>query len=150
VDECGIKEELKREFGRAGRGTKVEDTKRGRKFHRVNLAAAEIHVKDEVKIIAPLCYTGSMNGGYFEMWVEDYLLPAVDKGSTIIMDNARFHRKSKLEEICKLAKINLLFLPPYAPDYNPIEKSWANMKRELRDTASIYELLENAIYNYWY
>jgi transposase len=149
VDECGIKEDLKREFGRAERGTKVEDTKRGRKFHRVNLVAAEIHMKNEIKKIAPLCYTGSMNGEYFEMWVEDYLLPAVDEGSTIIMDNARFHRKSKLEAICNPAKINLLFLPPYSPDYNPIEKSWANMKHELCDTAPIYGLLETAIYNYW-
>jgi transposase len=90
-----------------------------------------------------------MNGEYFEMWVKDHLLPAVGAGSTIIMDNASFHRKSKLEEICKPEKINLLFLPPYSPDYNPIEKSWANMKRELRDTAPIYGLLETAIYNYW-
>jgi transposase len=149
VDECGIKEELKREFGRAERGTKVEDTKHGRKFHRVNLVAAQIHGKKEVKKIAPLCYTRSMNGEYFEMWVKDHLLPAVDAGSTIIMDNASFHRKSKLEEICKTAEISLLFLPPYSPDYNPIEKSWANMKRELRDTAPIYGLLETAIYNYW-
>ncbi|MDR2476166.1 MAG: transposase, partial [Treponema sp.] len=40
-------------------------------------------------------------------------------------------------------------LPPYSPDFNPIEKDWANMKRNLRDIAPLYGLLETAIYNYW-
>ena len=49
------------------------------------------------------------------------------------------------------AKANgsLLFLPPYSPDVNPIEKDWTNMKRDLRDTAPLYGLLETAIYSYW-
>jgi transposase len=43
----------------------------------------------------------------------------------------------------------LLFLPPYSPDFNPIEKEWADMKRGLRDTAPLYALFETAIYKYW-
>jgi hypothetical protein len=49
VDECGINEDLKREYGRALRGVKVEDVKRGRKFHRVNVVAAVIHDKKDKK-----------------------------------------------------------------------------------------------------
>jgi transposase len=88
-----------------------------------------------------------MNSVRFEEWVKDKLLPAVKKGSAIIMDNARFHRKKELEKIMKRAKVHL-FLPPYSPDLNPVEKLWANMKRNLRDTVPLYDLLQTAIYNY--
>jgi hypothetical protein len=53
VDECGINERLQREYGRALRGVKVEDTKRGHTFHRVNAAAAVIHGKKETRKTAP-------------------------------------------------------------------------------------------------
>jgi transposase len=131
VDECGIREDLKREHGRALRGKKVEDTKRGRAFHRVNVVAAEKHGKNGVRRIAPLCYQGTMTGERFEAWFKHHLLKAVRKGDTIIMDNARFHRKKVLAELCAIKKVHLLFLPPYSPDFNPIEKSWANMKSAL-------------------
>jgi transposase len=65
------------------------------------------------------------------------------------MDRARFHRGKQLEKICGKAKVNLLFLPAYSPDFNPIEKDWANMKRILRDTAPFCDLLQTAVYNYW-
>jgi transposase len=70
------------------------------------------------------------------------------KGMTVIMDNARFHCKQNHIAIAEKANVNRC-LPPYSPDFNPIEKDWANMKRNLRDTASLYGLLETAIYNYW-
>jgi transposase len=149
VDECGIKEHLKREYGRAFRGVKVEDTKRGRKLHRVNIVAAESCNKNKVKRFAPMCYHGSMNGERFEEWFKSSLLKSIGKDSVIIMDNASFHRKKELEKTCKEAKTGLLFLPPYSPDFNPIEKVWANMKRNLRDTAPIYDLLQTAIYKYF-
>jgi putative transposase len=72
----------------------------------------------------------------------------VEKGKTIIMDRASFHRKKQLEEACKKRGVNLLYLPPYSPDYNPVEKTWANMKKELRSTAPLHGLIETAIYAY--
>jgi transposase len=57
------------------------------------------------------------------------------------MYRASFHRKKQLEEICAKAEINLLFLPAYSLDFNPIEKKQANMKRALRDTAALCDLL---------
>jgi transposase len=149
VDECGIKEHLQREYGRALRGVKVEDTKRGHAFHRVNVVAAVIHGKKETKRIAGECYSGSMTGERFERWFEFKLLTNVKTGSVIIMDRASFHRKKQLEQICLKAKVNLLFLPAYSPDFNLIEKEWANMKRALRDTAPLCDLLQTAVYDYW-
>jgi hypothetical protein len=47
-------------------------------------------------------------------------------GGTVIMNRASFHRKKQPEELCAKAEVNLLFLPAYSPDFNPIEKDWAN------------------------
>jgi transposase len=63
-----------------------------------------------------------MNEIEFEEWFENGLLKSVEKGKTIIMDRTSFHRKKQLEEICKKQEVFLLYLPPYSPDFNPIEK----------------------------
>jgi hypothetical protein len=68
IDECGIKEHLKREYGRPARGVKVEDSKRGQTFHRVNVIAAATHGETGVKRLAPKCYQHSMTGEKFEGW----------------------------------------------------------------------------------
>jgi len=64
------------------------------------------------------------------------------------MDNAKFHRKNILRKIAR-GKVRLLFLPPYSPDYNRIEKSWANMKRHLRDNFQYFKFADSAIYDYF-
>jgi transposase len=90
-----------------------------------------------------------MTGERFELWFESNLLKNVNPGCSIIMDRASFHRKKQLEEMCVKAKVNLMFLPAYSPDFNPIEKDWANMKNALRDTAPLCDLLQTAVYDYW-
>jgi transposase len=87
---------------------------------------------------------------FFEGWFENNLLKAIPEGEgfTVIMDGASFHRKKRLRKLAR-GKIRLLFLPPYSPDYNPIEKSWANMKRFLRDNIQKFQSLSNAIYEYF-
>jgi transposase len=72
----------------------------------------------------------------------------VGEGMAVIMDKARFDRKQKGIERGDKAKVKVVFPPPYSPDFNPIEKDWSNMKRNLRDTAPHYGLLETAIYRY--
>ena len=64
------------------------------------------------------------------------------------MDNATFHRKKELRKIAR-GKVRLLFLPPYSPDYNPIEKSWANMKRFLRNNLKDFQSVVSGIYDYF-
>ena len=89
-----------------------------------------------------------MKGVRFEDWFENKLLQSVEKGKTIIMDRASFHRKKWLEEIGEKYAVFLLRLPPYSPDLNPIEKTGANMKKKLRDTAPLHRLIETALYAY--
>ena len=64
------------------------------------------------------------------------------------MDNASFHRKTRMHKLAR-RKVRLLFLPPYSPDYKSIEKSWANMKRFLRDNMQHFQDVDFAIYSYF-
>jgi transposase len=94
------------------------------------------------------CYRQSTNGDFFESWFEDCILKEVPTGYTVIMDNARFHRKEILRKMAR-GKVRLLFLPPYSPDYNPIEKTWANMKRYIGNNIQKYDSVESAVYGYF-
>ncbi|HFI0804009.1 TPA: transposase, partial [Streptococcus suis] len=58
--------------------------------------------------------------------------PNLETPCVIIMDNAKFHRMSKLKDLCEEQGHRLLPLPPYSPEYNPIEKTWAQIKKHLR------------------
>ena len=70
-----------------------------------------------------------MTSDFFEPWFKKVLLPTLDKPSVIIMDNAKFHRVRNLNDLCKEQGHRLLPLPPYSPEYNPIEKTWAHIKK---------------------
>jgi transposase len=96
-------------------------------------------------------YEHSTTAEVFERWFTEYLLAEIPEGEgfTIIMDNASFHRKTILRKLAR-GKVRLLFLPPYSPDYNSIEKSWANMKRYLRDNARDFRTLDCAIEHYFW
>jgi transposase len=75
-----------------------------------------------------------MNGRLFEGWLEHVFVPALKNPSksVLIIDNASCHRKNAIYDITDEYEFRILFLPPYSPDLNPIEKFWANVKRRLR------------------
>ena len=85
-------------------------------------------------IVAPLAYDGAMDSLLFETWFERCLLPALPKHTVIVMDNASFHRKTKLFPLAEQAGHRLIFLPAYSPELNPIEFFWSWLKRYLRKT----------------
>ena len=110
------------------RGEVIEDVKRGKKFERINIIGALCNND----YYAVECYNHSTDSIFFEDWFENYLLKEIPKGYTVIMDNAQFHSKERLRKPAR-GKVRLLFLPPYSPDYNPIDKSWANLKYYIRN-----------------
>ena len=84
------------------------------------------------ELIAPMTYQETMTSDFFEAWFQKFLLPTLNTPSVIIMDNARFHRMGKLELLCEEFGHKLLPLPPYSSEYNPIEKTWAHIKKHLK------------------
>ena len=128
VDETGINKCLYREYGYAPRGQKVYDKISGKKFQRTNIIAAKIGNE----IIAPMQYNSKMDSALFEMWFEKCLLPCLKKGTAVVMDNASFHRKKQLFKICEKYGFYLIFLPPYSPELNPVEKYWYVLKYRIK------------------
>lgn len=86
-----------------------------------------------------------MDNVLFNFWLANFLLPTIGSGKIIIMDNAAFHKSQKTEVIIENAGCKLIFLPPYSPDFNPIEKCWANLKKIIRKTLSEFKTLQDAI-----
>ena len=63
-----------------------------------------------------------------------------------MLDNARFHKKSVLPELAQQYGCEVLFLPPYSPDLNPIEKKWAWLKRKLHKTLQNYSSFDTVLH----
>lgn len=114
----------------------------GRKYKRIGIVAAKLNKK----IIAPLEYSGTMDSKLFEQWFKEQLLPALPKETVIVMDNAAFHRKKQLYSIAKENGYRLIFLPPYSPELNPIEKFWSWLKRYLRKILPFFDTFDNALF----
>ncbi|MFN5609385.1 MAG: transposase [Holosporales bacterium] len=70
-------------------------------------------------------FRGTCNTEVFNTWIEQQLLPILDDKSLVIMDNAVFHKSQKTKDLIESVGAKLLFLPPYSPDLNPIEKNSA-------------------------
>ena len=132
VDECGIDQCLFREYARSPRGQKVIGKISGKKFKRTNIVAGIC----SGRWIAPLQYDGSTDSDLFEFWFEHCLLNQVGRRKYIVMDNASFHRKTRLIELAESKKCKIIFLPSYSPDLSPIENKWAWLKQKLRDSLS--------------
>jgi transposase len=124
---------------------RIEDVKSGGKSRRANVVAARIGGG----IVAPLCYSGNTTSASFVGWFRTKLVKAAPKGTTVITDNASFHPPKKLKNPYRRHGMRPLFLPAYSPDYNPIEKSWANMKRALIDIIPTCEDAPAAVYQYF-
>lgn len=85
--------------------------------------------------IAPFVISGPINRASFEAYVEKVLVPELRPGDIVVMDNLSSHKGPRVRELIEAAGAELLFLPPYSPDFNPIEKAFSKMKAMLRKAA---------------
>ena len=84
---------------------------------------------------APWLFEGPMNGELFLAWVEQGLAPALRAGDLVILDNLATHKIRGVREALQSRGARLLYLPPYSPDFNPIEAMWSKIKQILRSHA---------------
>jgi transposase len=128
LDECGVDHRLDREFGRAPRGERIYEAVPGKRRERTSVIGAFRHGK----LVAPLAFQGTANTEVVDTYFEKVLLPALPPDSVIVWDNASFHHSPTTLKLVEAAGHQLLFLPAYSPDLNPIEHFWATLKTRLR------------------
>ncbi len=83
---------------------------------------------------APLVLDGPINGAAFVAWVEQFLVPELRPSDIVVMDNLASHKVAGVQTILEQAGATVRYLPPYSPDYNPIEQVFAKLKAMLRKT----------------
>ena len=86
-------------------------------------------------MIAPMVLDGPINGDWFEAYVTQVLVPELRSGDIVIMDNLSSHKRASICELIEAAGASLRYLPPYSPDFSPIEKAFARLKAMLRKAA---------------
>ncbi len=119
--------------------------KSGKYYLRTNIIAGLLGNK----AIAPMVFNGSCNMELFETWVEQFLIKELKPGQYIVMDNAAFHKSKKVQELIESVGCGVIFLPPYSPDLNPIEKFWANMKRWIKNKITQFNTLYDALVSFF-
>jgi transposase len=128
LDESGVNTDLTRTYGRSIGKQRVVD--------RVPLATPKRRsIVGAIRLDGTIRYRswqGSINGKRFLEYLKTTLVPALRPGDIVVMDNLRCHKVEGVREILLKAKALPLYLPPYSPDFNPIEKLWSKLKALLR------------------
>jgi transposase len=87
-------------------------------------------------LIAPLRLVGAMNSDIFEAYIEQFVVPELRPGDVVVMDNLSAHKRASIGALIAGAGAELVYLPPYSPDLNPIEMIWSKVKSVLRTLAA--------------
>jgi transposase len=141
VDESGMDERDDYGYGWCEWGKRYESLKSGRRTGRVNMMAEYC----ERRLTAPFTVEGSSNRVVFETWLQTCLLPTLQLGQVVILDNAPFHHGGRIAHLIELVGCRVLYLPAYSPDLNRIEKRWAWLKSRIRKCLSSCASLRQAM-----
>jgi transposase len=131
IDETGTSTNMARLRGRAPRGERLI----GKVPHGHWKTTTFVAGLRSTALTAPCVIDGPMNGNAFLAYVEQVLAPTLKPGDTIVLDNLSAHKVPGVREAVEAAGARLLYLPPYSPDFNPIEQLFAKLKALLRKAA---------------
>ncbi len=146
IDETGTSTKMARRYGRAPRGQRCQAAIPHGHWKTTTLVAA----LTLDGILAPMTIDGAMTGAAFLAYVEQILVPTLKPGDIVIMDNLPAHKPASVRKAIEDAGAELRFLPPYSPDFNPIEMAFAKLKALLKKTAArtvddLYDAIATAI-----
>jgi transposase len=131
IDETGAATNMTRRYGRAPKGCRcVDSAPLGDWQTTTFVAALRRH-----ELTAPMVVDGPMDGELFLAWIEQFLCPTLRPGDIVILDNLSSHKVDGIQQAVALASATVLYLPPYSPDLNPIEKLFSKLKTLLRKAA---------------
>ena len=142
LDESGVTTQMTRARGRAPRGTRIaEATPQGHWQVLTTLAALALR-----GIVGAMTVESATDGDVFLAYLEHVLCPKLQSGDVVVMDNLSAHKVAGVRELIAAYGAVLLYLPPYSPDFNPIEQCWSKIKQILRTLkARSAEALEQAV-----
>jgi transposase len=131
-DESGVNTLMARVRGRCPKGRRLVDSAPAGRYETLTLMSA-IRLDG---VVAPMLLDGPVNAETFAGYVETCLAPALEPGDILIMDNLPAHKSVRITQAVEDAGCELVYLPPYSPDYSPIENMWSKVKARLRKTAA--------------
>ena len=132
IDETGASTKMARLYGRAKRGERCRAPIPHGPWKTTTFVAA----LRRTGMTAPMVLDGAMHGAAFLAYVEQVLVPTLKPGDVVIMDNLPAHKPLAVREAIEAAGASLRFLPPYSPDFNPIENAFARLKAILKKVAA--------------
>ncbi len=132
IDETGASTKMARRYGRAPRGQRCQAPVPHGHWKTTTFVGA-LRLEG---MTAPMVLDGSMHGAAFLAYVEQVLAPTLSPGDIVIMDNLGAHKPVAVRHAIEAAGAELRFLPPYSPDFNPIEMAFSKLKAFLKKTAA--------------
>ena len=145
IDESGIDTTDVKDRGWGKKNEPLVGKKSGNCHKRINIVAGYVNGQ----CIAPMTFKSSCDSVLFSSWVKQCLCKTLTPGQTIILDNASFHTSSEIVKLANDFHCTVIFLPPYSPDLNPIEKFWARMKLWLRNHLSSFDSFSDALFSFF-
>lgn len=142
IDESAVNTAMTRRYGRAPTGERAYDSApRNYGTHTSVIGAMGLR-----GLIATLTVEGAVDAEVFNAYAARVLGPRLRRGDVVVLDNLTAHRASRIEEVAEARGAQVLWLPPYSPDYSPIEQCWSKIKSYLRGAkARTREALEEAL-----
>lgn len=128
IDETSANTAMARRYGRAPRGERCRIAVPHGHYKTTTVTAA----LRATGLVATALFDGATNGPRFRTYVNETLIPALRPGDTVILDNLASHKVAGVREAVEAAGARLVYLPPYSPDFNPIEMAFAKLKALLR------------------
>lgn len=128
VDEAGMDDNETYAYAWSYQGQRAFAKKSGKRKKRINFIAA----LNGKQFLAPFMFHGFCDSRLFEAYLEHCLVPSLSPGKHVIVDNASFHQSIRARQLIENAGCQLIFLPAYSPDLNPIEHYWFPIKNKAR------------------